>query len=49
LVAVAIPVETMAVVTSITSITIMGISLRLGKSNSGKSSQQKKLHDGSVF
>ena len=36
LVAVAIPVETMAVVTSIT---IMGISLRFGKGNSGKSSQ----------
>jgi hypothetical protein len=44
LVAVAIPVETMAVVTSIT---IIGVSLRFGKSNSGKSSQQKKLHDGS--
>jgi hypothetical protein len=45
-VAVAIPIETMAV---ITSITIIGISLRFGKSNSGKSSQQNKLHYGSVF
>merc|ERR1712008_351182 len=47
LVTVAITMETiavpMAVVTSITS--VMGICLGFGKSNSGKSSQQKKLHD----
>jgi len=42
--AIAIP---MAIVTSITS--IMGICLGFGKSNSGKSSQQKKLHNGSFL
>merc|ERR1719491_371546 len=51
LVTVTITMETiavpMAVVTSITS--IMGICLGFGKSNSGKSSQQKKLHDGSFL
>merc|ERR1712008_457129 len=51
LVTVAITMETiavpMAVVTSITS--VMSICLGFGKSNSGKSSQQKKLHDGSFF
>ena len=43
LVAVAIPVETMAVVTSITSITIMGISLRFGKSNSRSEEHTSEL------
>ena len=42
MVAIAIPVETMAVVTSIT---IIGISLRFGKSNSGKSSQLQNIFD----